>query len=113
MTISSYSIDARVENKDSSFCILSATDKARVVKFERIFFYLHTHPELANQWSLDFARVGSEWNGVAIKSHITVAKTSLKAFDMIFDSDFKILDRDTSFISLVQLQNWSVYINNV
>jgi len=98
LTISSYSIDARVENKDSAFCILSATDKARVVKFERIFYYLHTHPELANQRSLDFARRGSEWNRVAIKAHMTVVKTNFKAFDMVFDSDFFSPDRDSAFI---------------
>lgn len=34
LTISSYSVDARVANKDSSFVILSATDKPRVTKFE-------------------------------------------------------------------------------
>ena len=88
LTISSYSIDAWVANKDSNFVILSATDKARETKFEWIFFYFHTYPELANQRSKDFAREGSDRNGVAIKAHITVAKTNFKSFDMIYDSDF-------------------------
>lgn len=47
LTISSYSIDARVENKDSQFSILSATDKPWIVSSQRILFYLHTFPELA------------------------------------------------------------------
>ena len=76
-TISSYSLDGRVTNKESDYSILSVTDIPRVVASQRTLFFLMANPTLANIRTWLFATQGSERNGVALRAHMTFAKVNV------------------------------------
>ena len=47
------------------------------------------------------ANEGSERNGVALRSHMTFAKTNVYIYDIKLDSDLNIVDFDSALINLI------------